>query len=234
MRPVNKGDSPYKAISDYSEALPYLEKQIGMYCSYCELRIDHVPEVEHIVSKSEGGDRTAWENLLLGCKYCNSRKSNHTTPYNKDEYLWPDTDNTAIAFSYDRGFPCVNEQAAMQVDPSGEFLKKAKRLFELVKLNNIPKKGEKDRRYKKRNEVYGTARRTLTDWESMKGKENEYTEIVLRSMVESAKYSGFFSVWATVFKHDSVVLRALIDVFPGTEVAFFDENGQPMPISKKP
>ena len=75
MRPVDKGDSPYEKIDKYQDALPYLEEKIGLYCSYCEMPIKHVPEVEHVVSKSKGGDLTAWENLNLGCKYCNSRKS---------------------------------------------------------------------------------------------------------------------------------------------------------------
>lgn len=52
MRPVNKGKSPYQKINDYSEALPYLEKRLGGYCSYCEFPIKHVPEVEHIASKA--------------------------------------------------------------------------------------------------------------------------------------------------------------------------------------
>ena len=75
MRPVDKGESPYKEIKEYQAALPYLEKKIGLYCSYCEMPINHVPEVEHMISKKHGGDKTAWSNLLLGCKYCNSRKS---------------------------------------------------------------------------------------------------------------------------------------------------------------
>ena len=78
MRPVNKGDSPYQKIKSYGDALPYLEKRLGIYCSFCEMRINHVPEVEHVASKTRGGDLTAWNNLLLGCKYCNSRKSNKT------------------------------------------------------------------------------------------------------------------------------------------------------------
>ena len=74
MRPINKGESPYKKINEYKDALPYLERRIGMYCSYCEFSIPHVPEVEHVVSKSKGGDLTDWNNLNLGCKYCNTRK----------------------------------------------------------------------------------------------------------------------------------------------------------------
>ena len=63
MRPINKGESPYKKINEYKDALPYLERRIGMYCSYCEFSIPHVPEVEHVVSKSKGGDLTDWNNL---------------------------------------------------------------------------------------------------------------------------------------------------------------------------
>ena len=108
MRPVDKGESPYEKIDKYQDALPYLEDKIGLYCSYCEMPIKHVPEVEHVVSKSKGGDLTAWENLNLGCKYCNSRKSSKVTLNNKNDYLWPDEDNTAIAYLYTNGFPMVN------------------------------------------------------------------------------------------------------------------------------
>ena len=54
-----------------------------MYCSYCEFSIPHVPEVEHVVSKSKGGDLTDWNNLNLGCKYCNTRKKAQTNAGNK-------------------------------------------------------------------------------------------------------------------------------------------------------
>lgn len=83
MRPINKGESPYKKINEYKDALPYLERRIGMYCSYCEFPIPHVPEVEHVVSKSKGGDLTDWNNLNLGCKYCNTRKKAQTMPENR-------------------------------------------------------------------------------------------------------------------------------------------------------
>lgn len=47
MRPIDKGESPYEAIREYQEAEPYLSSRIGRYCSFCELPIFHVPEVEH-------------------------------------------------------------------------------------------------------------------------------------------------------------------------------------------
>lgn len=82
MRAIDKGGSPYKEIDEYQDAIPYLEKKIGLYCSYCEMSIKHVPEVEHKISRKNGGDWTAWSNLLLGCKYCNTRKAAKITPQN--------------------------------------------------------------------------------------------------------------------------------------------------------
>ena len=54
MRPVYKGESPYKLIEAYQDALLYLEDRIGLYCSYCKMPIIHVPEVEHIISRKYG------------------------------------------------------------------------------------------------------------------------------------------------------------------------------------
>ena len=164
MRPVNKGESPYQKIKDYSEALPYLEKRLGEYCSYCEFPIKHVPEVEHIVSKTNGGDRTDWKNLLLGCKYCNTRKGKATSPENMEEYIWPDCDNTALAYTYQNGIPEVNEKKLLEVDSTGEFYQKAKKLFDLIELDHVPNEREKDKRFSKRNEVFQIAYDSLNDW----------------------------------------------------------------------
>ena len=107
-RGTDHAGSPYEKIKKYQDALPYLEKKIGLYCSYCEMPINHVPEVEHMISRKHGGDWTAWSNLLLGCKYCNTRKSAKTTPQNVEDYLWPDTDNTALVFSYTK--MCIRDR----------------------------------------------------------------------------------------------------------------------------
>ena len=145
MRPINKGESPYKKINEYKDALPYLERRIGMYCSYCEFSIPHVPEVEHVVSKSKGGDLTDWNNLNLGCKYCNTRKKAQTMPENKKNYLWPDEDNTAIAYSYINGIPKVNEELLIKLDSTGDYLKRARNTYKLVGLGNFPTGKDRDR-----------------------------------------------------------------------------------------
>lgn len=74
MRPIDKGKAPETGFKKYQDAEPELEKRIGPYCSYCEMPIIHVPEVEHKEAKSQGGEELAWDNLLLTCKYCNTRK----------------------------------------------------------------------------------------------------------------------------------------------------------------
>ena len=110
MRPVDKGEAPDKEFKKYQEAEPYLEKRVGAYCSFCELPINHVPEVEHKEAKARGGDEISWTNLLLSCKYCNTRKGAIVEKGDKQKYLWPDEDDTFHAFSYDTEIPKLNER----------------------------------------------------------------------------------------------------------------------------
>lgn len=65
--------------------------------------------VEHKESKNSGGALTDWNNLLLGCVYCNSRKSEKIRKGDLDRWLWPDQHNTFLAFTYENALPKVNE-----------------------------------------------------------------------------------------------------------------------------
>lgn len=222
MRPINKGRSPYASISNYSEALPFLESAIGCYCSYCGFPIFHVPEVEHVAAKANGGSKTDWNNLLLGCKYCNARKGKRVGSTNVDEYLWPDVYNTAIAFSYKGGVPVINEDAIKQIDKTGEVLNRARKLFELLEFDPLSSKSNRDRRVRKRNEVYDVAQRNLKAWYEL-----GHGESLKNVIVDSAKGYGFFSVWMEVFREEKEILEALIEAFPGTRRECFDESGKP-------
>lgn len=224
MRPVNKGESPYTTISKYAEALPFLKCRIGFYCSYCGFPIIHVPEVEHVVSKSkEPALSTKWENLMLGCKYCNTRKSDDIDLGNVDDYLWPDQYNTALAFRYDYGVPQINDAMLQQVDPSGDARSKAEKIYNLVKLGEQP--GQKaDRRTMQRNEVYETAKRAKERLDRNRAPD------LMEQIIETAICSGFFSIWTNVFSEDPEMLNALILAFPGTEKDFFDAEGHPKEV----
>lgn len=230
MRPINKGEAPQEKFTDYADAAPYLKQRIGAYCSYCEMPILHVPEVEHKVSKSKGGELTAWTNLLLGCKYCNTRKSNFTNPGTIDQYLWPDSYNTALAFTYENIVPQIAEKQILAVNDSKEFYEKAKNLFEMVKLDNIPSKKEKDKRFECRNAAYEVAQDSLEDWCSVKQKKNQESELFKRQLIRTALSTGFFSVWMQVFSDEPEILNDLIKSFPGTERKYYDASGHVKPI----
>ena len=67
-------------------------------------------------------------------------------PENKKNYLWPDEDNTAIAYSYINGIPKVNEELLIKLDSTGDYLKRARNTYNLVGLGNLPMGKDRDRR----------------------------------------------------------------------------------------
>ena len=232
MRPVNKGESPYTKIKAYREALPFLEKRLGSYCSYCEYPLTHAGEVEHMISKSRGGDELAWSNLLLACKYCNSTKSNKTTPESANDYLWPDQYNTALAFRYDNGIPQVDDERLGKIDQTGEYLQKAKNLYALVKLDPMLKENRDDRRTRKRNEVYNLAKMKLDSWIKMTLISEDAATEMKQAILDLVRGYGFISVWRYVFEDEPEILRQLVKCFPGTKEEYFNENGSVKEVIK--
>lgn len=213
MRPVNKGEAPDIEFKEYQEAEPYLEERLGAYCSFCELPINHVPEVEHKEAKAGGGAETAWDNLLLSCKYCNTRKGKIVAKGDRQKYLWPDEDDTFHAYLYDREIPQLNEVYLRKQDES--IRTKAENLFQLLKLDNIPISPKvKDRRYSVRNETRNYALESKAGWDKVKKSSDKM--VYLQQIELLAKSSGFFSIWMNVFKDDVEVKQMLLTVFKGT------------------
>ncbi len=97
MRAVLKGESP-QTYKRYQDARNDLGSRIDWHCSYCEMAITNMIEVEHVVPTANGGDPLAWENLLLSCKYCNTVKGARNL--SREGYIWPDRDNSDAAFDY--------------------------------------------------------------------------------------------------------------------------------------
>ncbi len=194
MRPVNKGK--------------------------CELPVRHVPEVEHIEAKAKGGGLTDWDNLLLSCKYCNTRKGTKAAKGDRGKYLWPDEDDTFHPYQYSSGAPQINE--AFLADQDKTYSERAKRLFALVGLGNRPSYKEKDRRFLARNEAYNHALLSKEGWDKVgEGKDKE---IYLELMIRLAQSTGFFSSWMEVFKDDEEVKKALIQGFRGTRESVFEKR----------
>lgn len=217
MRPVNKGEPPDIKFAKYQDAERYLEERLGAYCSFCELPVKHVPEVEHIEAKSEGGALTDWSNLLLSCKYCNTRKGTKVKKGDKERYLWPDEDDTFHPFTYSNGIAQINEEYLSGTDET--YSKRAKNLFFLIGLGNMPSLRDKDRRFMARNEAFNHARMSMDGWIRM--KESRDKDSYLELMVCLAQNTGFFSVWMEVFKNEEEVRQALVKAFKGTRESIF-------------
>lgn len=214
MRPVNKGEVPQKIYMRYQDAELDLEERLGAYCSFCEFCIQHVPEVEHREAKSAGGEALKWENLLLSCKYCNTRKSDKVKLGDKEKHLWPDEDDTFHAFSYQKDVPELNEAYLRTLGE--ESRSKAENLYNLIKLDNIPiSPTDKDRRYRSRSEARNSAKSSKDSWERVKN--SSYKEDFFEQTIKLALATGFFSVWMEVFKEDTEVREGLIKAFKGTK-----------------
>ena len=217
MRSVDKGKSPEITFKRYRDAEPYLEKRIGPYCSFREMSIRHVPEIEHKEAKSKGGDILLWENFLLSCKYCNTRKGVIVKRGDLHQYLWPDMDDTFHAFNYDGELPKLDTEYLNK--KGDDSYQKALNLFELVKLDNRPVLGAKDKRFFARMEARNYAVRSREGWLRMKNQEDRDT--YLESIIMTAKSIGFFSVWMCVFADIEVVRSGLINNFAGTKKEYF-------------
>ena len=227
MRPVDKGEAPDIRIDDYNDAKPYLETRIGEYCSYCEMRVNNCLAVEHKESKNSGGALNDWNNFLLGCTYCNSRKLEKIKKGELEKWLWPDQHNTFLAFTYKNAVPTLNE---VFLKTEGEDVyNKAKQIFDDLKLDNRPLKPgsagkkDKDKRWECRFGALGYAEDAKKTYEKQKTQEGRDDQI--KNIIAQAKLSGFFSVWMMVFDDCSEVKKALIDAYPGTAKDCFDENG---------
>lgn len=220
MRPIDKGEAPDTRFRHYQDAEAYLEERIGAYCSYCEFPIQHVPEVEHKEAKARGGARLAWSNLLLSCKYCNARKHDIVWAGEKGRYIWPDEEDTFHCFSYSGDIPKLNEDYLMMKGPTTR--KRAESLYQLVKLENIPRSPQdKDRRYARRSYARRCAEQCRTAWEKVMNspEQEEYFNL----MLELAKATGFFSVWMDVFQGDRRVRQGLIGAFKGTRGEYCED-----------
>ncbi|HEX8172015.1 MAG TPA: HNH endonuclease signature motif containing protein [Thermoanaerobaculia bacterium] len=64
-----------KATDVYKTASGPLATAIGTFCSFCETSVPNLLEVEHVANKANYPTyMTAWENFVLACSPCNSRK----------------------------------------------------------------------------------------------------------------------------------------------------------------
>ena len=202
MRPVDKGKSP-RVYTDYGKARHDLAQRIGYYCSYCEMRVFNCIEIEHLLPQNQGGEPLQWSNFLLSCKYCNTVKSDHNQ--NVTDYLWPDIDNTDLAFTY-------SEENAVEPHPdTAENVQcLAQNSIELMGLDRYPggphRPTPSDTRWISRKEAWDVARKEYTDW-------LEAPIIQMARSIARVSLNGNYSIWIEVFKNVPLVLNEIDDIY---------------------
>jgi uncharacterized protein (TIGR02646 family) len=225
MRPVERGICPQDragnpiAFAHYRDARDELIGRVGDYCSYCEVCLHSSVHVEHVrPKKPQPALEREWTNFLLACDECNSIKGD--ADVDLDDYYWPDRDNTARAFRYDFNLPPA-------VEPSLTLAQQAiaRSTIALTGLDRVPghsRFSERDRRWKKRMDVWGVAllqRKCLVARDSAEIRD---------AILQIAIARGHWSVWMQVF-HDDVDMRSrLIRWFRGTAANCFDQETRPI------
>ena len=217
MRPVERGDDPSGGTwTTWKDAgAVALAQRIGQYCSYCERYLPYSAAVEHVRPKKPNPALAgSWDNWLLACPNCNSIKGGKDLDV--DEYLWPDRDNTARAFSYGEG-------GAVQVtddDAVAAVAVLAESLYELVGLDRKPGHAhfsQLDRRWMDRRDAFDLAMMFLEDL---------YIATNSRQCaVLAARKQGFFSTWMAVFAGDEDMRLRLIEEFAPAPTCY-DADGR--------
>lgn len=225
MRPVERGDIPRvggKAVvfADFRDANGPLEQRLGKYCCYCERRFDSMLEVEHLSPKSRDPAKlTDWDNFLLACKICNTVK--RSKPTNDKDFLWPDRDNTFLAFQYQPG-GFVEVSSKLDKDN----ITRATKLLDLVGLDRHQDRGwpdptDRDCRWEDRETRWKYAERIKRLFPNPTAEEANV-------IADGAALMGFFSVWMAVFGDVPVVQTRLIEAFKAAKNCF-DINGKTVP-----
>ncbi|QZT37865.1 HNH endonuclease [Halosquirtibacter xylanolyticus] len=199
MRPVDKGNAP-KTYTDHGQARHDLAKVVGYYCSYCEMPTWNMIEVEHIIPRKNGGAPLSWSNFLLSCKYCNTVKSNRNA--NRTGYLWPDIDNTDLAFEYSQANVI---QAKSNLPANIQSL--ANSTIDLMGLDRIPggvnEPTEADTRWISRQVAWNQASDALNRWNQAK------IQVMAEQIASNAKSTGHYSIWIEVFKNEAMVITEI-------------------------
>lgn len=218
--------------TDYTKALPELVSRLGPYCSYCErkiptnLAVEHIqpkdlPQYKHLVGR--------WKNFLVACVNCNSTKRHKDVKF--AELLFPDRDNTSLAFQYlpDGTItlsPALTQAQQTMAEATLALTGLQKPLNQTLNANG--KLVALDR-VAQRMETWAKAESALGDL-----LEQPRNPKLLQAVLKLALETGFFSVWMAVFQGYPEFQNALIDTFPGTRASGCFDLETCQPISPAP
>lgn len=230
MRPLDKGPIPMdgngntKTVKNYKHWRRDLVDRIGEYCAYCNNAIPESPQVEHVVPKNPKSSQFApdpldWDNLLLACGSCNSAKGDK--PFLSSTHYMPEIHNTHLIFEYETAKAIGGNKVGLipkcNINKHVDKTKSENTLY-LFKLRRAEDKKEyTDRRWEKRMKAFEKANYALGKWQSGKIEEQAFLK-ELNYLLEG----GFFSIWMHAFQGITIVENAILNYFPGTNMACFD------------
>lgn len=199
MRTIDKGHAP-TTYRKHDYARHDLAEKIGYYCSYCEMSVHNMIEVEHVIPINQGGNPLAWDNFLLSCRYCNGIKSDNN--FDRTNYVWSDRDNTDLVFEYSE-IDVIKPNIGMDIRRQAI----AQNTIILMGLNRIPggvtEPTEADTRWRSRKEVWDEARGSLNRWSLAP------IQVMAKQIAITSIASGHYSIWQEVFNSEQEVLDAI-------------------------
>lgn len=208
MRSVHRGIAP-NTYTNYKAARNDLAGRLGWFCSYCEMPVKNMIEVEHIHPVANGGNELDWNNFLLACRYCNGVKSNNNA--NRAGYFWPDVDNTPLAFLYSE-LDIIEPAIGLQPHETTT----ATATINLTGLNRTPHSGNEptdaDSRWIARLSALGVINDSYNDWLT------NQNAAFARQIARTATGHGFYSFWMLKFAGIQLVIDAINAEFTGTYV----------------
>lgn len=215
MRSVEKGPAP-NVYSGHRAARNDMIRSIGLYCSYCEMPVRNMIEIEHVIPVANGGPELDWNNFLFSCRYCNGVKRDRNI--DRNGYLWPDEDNTSEVFLYSE-LDVIEPKLVLPKSISVL----AEATIELTGLNRRPggktEPTDADTRHINRDETWRIAWHSLDDWNDLPEPQ------MARQIARTASGHGFYSIWKKVFFGVTSVLDELDKVFPGTYLPTYIHGG---------
>ncbi|MBJ9327201.1 HNH endonuclease [Citrobacter amalonaticus] len=218
MRTIRRGNSPIQGnFAKYEDAKNDLVSRLGIYCSYCERKINTLLAVEHIEPKDGAFGKPqlqcVWTNFLLACINCNSCKG--TKQVVIQDILLPDRDNTYYAYEY-------KDDGVIEVRGtlSNAIKLKAESTLALVGLDKAQTKSLDENkqqvaldRVSQRMQMIANAKDSLLLYEEAP------IPNMLKMVIKQALADGFFSIWMKVFDAHPAVKIELIRAFNGVEVS---------------
>lgn len=218
-------------FNTYLDAKGFLYECIGSYCSYCEGFISNAA-VEHKLSqKTHPHLEKKWNNFLLSCTNCNSTKRHHQH-FRLQDCLWPDKDNTYLAFIYNEGGQISINCA---ITPAVQNL--ADQTMRMTGIGAIPSNDlrinpkQRDKRWENRRDAWEIAVDAKKDLGEVIGIAAEVN--MRKRILSEAIARGFWSVWMSVFADDPIMKNHLINQFCGTCKTCFDSNINPVPRRRR-